>query len=337
MKSPAFTQIKPAELLTVNPGTLKSVHNHFMIDWEKPVAVVRMTTPSTRSAIRKAAAALGYDAAPALILVHAPTRWERRYIMFTLDSAGTLDNPKDDYKLNAGGALDDSWSKGRFDELRKDEKNTVYAVFQNQEDNSQAPEIGKPNDYTRYTITEEGFYNHGPKSYRLRPLDRSRNNANAPINYYWKDGKQAHDQPADILDRSGYYIRDRRENLKRRAAALKAEREKAAYMIQNTAADVETVTAAANALRKDVAALLTCEDLARSAVAASAVNINGWYFADALKDAALFQSRSAAHEYKSAAHAEKAKRNTLGRIDAARQKIFDYIAEKEAGKEEKTA
>lgn len=332
------TKQASAELLKINRGTLRAVHNITQIDYNKPHAILKLYPPFTRHTIRKAATEAGYPAALAVVLLFdSNPRFacdEKRLTVFYIDAGECLENPNTMHHAgNPGYALDNAYNKCQFDEIRKRPSSAAYVILQNDEDHAEKkPADRTPDPWTRYTARRRScsYANHA--IFDLTPIK-----SNAPVavvDYgFCKDWKN----PEKPLDAGGYYNADKLRKRKARAAEIKAELEKAAYMIQNTAADVETVTAAAAALRKDVSALLTCEDLARSAVAASAVNTNGWYFANALKDAALFQSRSAAHEYKSAAHAEKAKRNTLDLIDAARKKIFDYIAEKEAGKEEKTA
>lgn len=45
----------------------------------------------------------------------------------------------------------------------------------------------------------------------------------------------------DVFDRSGYYVFDRRENLKRRAAALRAQREKTAFVNNDYTKEVKTL------------------------------------------------------------------------------------------------
>lgn len=336
MKQQTYKIVSAAELNKINPQAMKALHNVFCIDWKKPAAVVRFDAPPTKAAVLKAAEEIQIPA-PAIVLYHR-TKWsdydKTRFYVFTVSETG-VDNPKIPYRENAGDALDDTWAKKHFDEWRKDprEAATVYAVYQAKLDRSEPEKIGKPNEYTRYAITatETGFYNHCPKAYKLRPIDRNKNTAAATINYYHRDGKQQHDQPEDILDRSGYYVRDRRENLKRRAAALRAEREKAAYNAQETAADVETVTAAADALRKYAASLLLDTDMSRAAVAASALNIYGYRFADSIIDALKFSRKSKKHEYKSAKDAENAMRWTLDYIGKAREDIKKYFEEKTTG------
>ena len=332
----AYKKISPAELNEINPQTMKALHNVFGIDWKKPAAVVRFDAPPTKAAVLKAAEEIQIPA-PAVVLYHR-TKWsdydKTRFYAFTVSESG-VDNPKIPYRENTGDALSDTWAKKHFDEWRKDprEAATVYTVYQAKRDRSAPEKIGKPNEYTRYTITatETGCYNNGPKAYKLRPVDRNKDTAAATINYYHKDGKTQHDQPEDILDRSGYYVRDRRENLKRRAAALKAEREKTAYNAQETTADAETVTAAADALRKYAAGLLLDPDMHRAAVAASALNIYGYRFADSISDALKFSRKSKNHEYKSAKDAENAMRWTLDYIGKAREDIKKYFEEKTTG------
>ena len=61
--SPITTEEARAELLQINRGTLRALHNMNRIDWNKPHAILKLYPPFTRQTIRKAAAAAGYPAA----------------------------------------------------------------------------------------------------------------------------------------------------------------------------------------------------------------------------------------------------------------------------------
>lgn len=329
--APITTKQARAELLKINRGTLRAVHNMTGIDWNKPHQILKLYPPFTRHTIRKAAAEAGYAAALALVLLYDknPRFYcdKNRLTVFYIDAGESLENPNTMHHCgNPGNALDDAYSKGQFDEIRKRPSSAAFVILQNDEDHAEKkPADRTPDPWTRYTARRRscGYANH--ILFDLYPVKSNAPAAVADYGFY-KDWKN----PESPLDAGGYYKADKIRNRKRRAAALKAEREKAAYMEQDTAADVETVTAAADALRSHVARLLTSDDMSHAAEAASAVNIYGFYFWEALADSARFAAWSADHKYKSASAAAADREKILEEIRTAREKIDNRIAEEEA-------
>lgn len=323
------TKQASAELLKINRGTLRAVHNITQIDYNKPHAILKLYPPFTRHTIRKAATEAGYPAALAVVLLFdSKPRFacdEKRLTVFYIDAGECLENPNTMHHAgNPGYALDDAYNKGQFDEIRKRPSSAAYVILQNDEDHAEKkPADRTPDPWTRYTARRRSCSYANHVIFDLTPIK-----SNAPaavVDYgFCKDWKN----PEKPLDAGGYCNADKLRKRKARAAEIKAEREKAAYMIQNTAADVETVTAAAAALRRYAAELLTVDDLTRAAVAASALNIYGLYFSLAVDAARLFAERSAAHAYKSAAHAASAREKALADIQQARDKITAYYTEK---------
>lgn len=315
----AYQKISPAELLKINPATLRAVHNVFGIDWNKPAAVVRYADAPTRNSITKTGEEIQIPGS-AVVLIHRNGKytWDgdrRRFYCFTV-SAGSIDIPEIEYGKNTGGALSKTWKKACFDEWRNDpnEKNTVYAIFQAKENRTPEKPITAPNEYTRYKNTgETGFFNGGPKSYKLRSLD-SGETVKATIHYYYKNGKQTHDKPEDILDRSGYYIRNRRENLKKRAAALKAERAKNSYSNQDTAADVAEIENAATETRLFIADALRNADTATAGKIIAAID-KYWNARYAFPDAVKRMNEARNHAYKDRETADKYKADALGGLE----------------------
>lgn len=335
---PITTADARRELLKINAGTLRAVHDYFRIDYNKPHAILKMQPPSTRAAIRKAAAEAGYADALALVLIHRlppenPAR-ARCYFesdriasrIFTIDAAGALDNPrKRDLPRtdkNAEKALDDCFVKGDFDDYRR-EPCAVYVILQNDADKTPAKTPGKPQPGTRYKVERDRSMWANGSGYDLRSIDGAEPVTVAPHTYYC-NGKRNTETLADILDKSGYYIRDRRENLKRRANALRAERKKAAYNKTDTAADVEEVKTAANALRKAYADAISAADLA---TAAELIRFD--YRPDRLKyafiDAADYINAATMKAYKSQDAADKAKRAALDRIASAAATLAEIV------------
>ena len=238
------------------------------------------------------------------------------------------------HNSNPGNALDSAYSKGQFDEIRKRPSAAGYVILQNDEDHApRKARAESPDPWTRYTAARRhcNYYNH--VIWDLYPVKGQQTTPAATVDGGWI---KASEKPESPLDSGGYFNADQLKNRRRLAEVIKAEREKAAYLLQETAADVETVTAAADELRRHVAELLQDQDLTRAAVAASAAYIYGLYISSAIERAARFQARSAGHEYGSAAKAANARDKALEEISTAREKFDTYIAEK-TGKEEKSA
>lgn len=335
-----YKKISPAELLKVNPATLRAIHNIFWIDWNRPAAVVRYADAPTRNAITKTSEEIQIPG-PAVVLIRRNGKyiWDgdrRRFYVFTVSADG-IEIPEIGREKNTGDALTETWKKGSFDEWRKDpnEELTVYAVFQAKEHRTPEKPITAPNEYTRYKNTgETGFFHGSPKSYKLRSLDGGET-VKATIYYYHKNGKQTHDKPEDILDRSGYYIRDRRENLKKRAAALKAERAKISYSAQDTAADVNEIENAATETRLYIADALRNADTITAGKIIEAIH-SEWGIRYAFPDAAKRAQEARNHAYKDRETADKYKADALQGLEKLRTAVAAAIMG-ETAEEVKTA
>lgn len=327
--APITTQQARAELLKINLGTLRAIHNNNMIDYNKPHAILKLYPPFTRHTIRQAATRAGYPAALAVVLMFdSKPRFacdENRLTVFYIDAGESLENPNTMHRAgNPGDALSSAYSKGLFDEIRKRPSSAAYVILQNDEDHAEKkPADRTPDPWTRYTARRRYSQYANHVIFDLNPV---KGNAPEAVADYGcvKDWRN----PESPLDAGGYYKADKIRKRKARAAEIKAERDKAAYMTQDTAADVETVKAAADSLREYAAQLLLDPDLDRAAVAASALNIYGHYFASALDSASLYKERSETHAYKSAAHAASNRDRTLADIQQTHDKITAYITEK---------
>ena len=335
--APITTKQARAELLKINRGTLRAVHNMTGIDWNKPHQILKLYPPFTRHTIRKAAAEAGHAATLALVLMFdAAPRFscdKNRLTVFYIDAGESLENPNTiNHCGNPGYALGSAYSKGQFDEIRKRPSSAAYVILQRDEDHAEKkPADRTPDPWTRYTARRRtgGYANH--ILFDLYPVKRNAPAAVADYGFL-KDWKN----PESPLDAGGYYKADKIKARKRRAAEIKAEREKASYMEQETAADVETVTKAADALRAYIAEKLTAPDLKSAATAASAIFIYGLYFSGALERAERYARSHTNHEYKSARDAETGRQRALEEISTARAKIDAWIAER-AQKEEQNA
>lgn len=339
---PITAQQASREILKINPGTLRTIHNIFGIDYNKPHAVLRMEPPSTRAAIRKAATENGYPAADAIILIHRTGGryyWksdEKQFYLFTLDAAGGLDNPKRSgyggyYSDVIGNSLDDA-SKGDFDKFRRDPCE-VYIILQNDADKTQKGEYTKPNATTRYKLIDTEKHYGDVSAWIMQ--DRNSGEKTIISRCYWYSGDKKHsEQLADVLDKSGYYIRDRRENLKKRAAALRAERAKNSYSTQDTAADVAEIENTATETRLYIADALRNADTITAGKIIEAIHSRGSRYA--FPNAAKRAQEARNHAYKDRETADKYKADALGGLEKFRAAVAAAI-EPTTAEEVKTA
>ena len=302
-----------------------------------------MEPPSTRAAIRKAATENGYPAAEAIILIHRTGGryyWEsdkKRFYLFTLDAAGHLDNPKRSgyggyYSDVIGDSVDDA-SKGDFDEYRRDPCE-VYIILQNDEHKTKKGEYTKANAATRYKLIDTEKYYGDVSAWIMQ--DRNSGEKTRISRCYWYSGdKKRSEQLSDVLDKSGYYIRDRRENLKKRAAALRAERAKTSYSHQDTAADVAEIENAATETRLYIADALRNADTITAGKIIEAIH-SQWGSRYAFPNAAKRAQEARNHAYKDRETADKYKADALRGLEKLRSAVAAAI-EPTTAEEVKTA
>ena len=345
------------ELLKVNRGTLQSIHNVFGIDYNKQHAILKMEIPTTRRAIRNAARDAGYPNAEAVILFHlsyqhnrGSSYHEKEFVVFTLSPSEALDNPRRGgsdgfYLQDRAQALDDAYSKGQFDELRREafyQGETglcdCYVILQEDADRTPKKQLDALNTWTRYTVTGSESRYGETTGWTATSLDRSQRAHISRI--YWYRGSRLEGETIDqIIDKSGYYIRDRRNNLKNRAAALRAEREKNAYQAQDVTADIAEILKAAVDLKSAYAKAIINSDL-ETAAAVIRFDYRDYIISGALSAAAKFIKLANARAYKSRTEADKAKNRVHDEIRTAAAKldsILNPAQTKTAGEEAKTA
>ena len=333
-----------AELLKVNPGTLRTIHNIFQIDYNKPHKIIKMQAPSTKPAIRKAAAEAGYADAQAIILIHRTGgRWyfesdKKSFYLFTLDSDGTFENPKRGgcggfYDAVVGNSVDDCSTKGQFDEYRR-EPCEIFVILQKDPDKAKKSEYSKPNATTRYKLIDTEKSYGDVKAWVMQ--DRNSGEKARISRFYWyKGGKTESEKLEDVIDKSGYFVRDRRQSLKKRAAELRAEREKNSYSAQDTAADVAEIENAATETRLYIADALRNADTITAGKIIEAIH-SQWGSRYAFPNAAKRAQEARSHAYKDRETADKYKADALKGLEKLRATVAAAI-QPEPAEEVKTA
>ena len=231
------------KLTAGNKYTPRALHDCFGIDYNKPFFAACISGPATVNKIEKIITAAGMAPRNAenIVLIQDHTNRARRndWYCVTLDGRGGFDiEHRDNYWRNGstrrGAGFDWYYRKSDFNEDRK--RNTAEIIIISQA----AEHLHKPAEKTlapgeRYKVDNiiNGYNPTGNKHYVSRVTLKRTNDhgTRAEIGNTGRiiyRGQWEPETIGDVIDKSGYLVYDRRREWKRRARALRAEREKAA-------------------------------------------------------------------------------------------------------------
>lgn len=261
-------------LTAINKYTPRAVHDNFGIDYNKPFFGASINGRFTVNQILKQIRAAEIDPAEAvnIILIRDTSRigWRKGWYAVTISAAGRVDiEHRDKYyssdttRTKAG--FDWFFRKADFEDLRKDEDAAAVIISQRRED-THKPEpktLDRAGAVERYKLIEIQYAleSHGGRRYvheitiQRRTDAGTRENIPSHGQIIYSNSFRPGDV-AEVIDKSGYLTRERREELKRRARALKAEREKAAYIQTDDAEKVKELETLFEAKKAEVARAL---------------------------------------------------------------------------------
>ena len=240
------TKNATTELLKYNPKALQFLHDFGGFDFCKPFEVVKTCGTFTANSIKKAIGKSSFDGLNIVILLKRECeRTNNLYIAYIEDekrvrsyTIGDLRN----YNAYERG-IDYEYSIGKFEEIRKKETEYIYIIYQSEEyrmpSRPHPYEVRQIDTGRRYKFIDAGkvvySYNTGARFTKIVNIKIKDTITNAnPVCYVFTIiPKYAPETVGEIIDKSGYIIIDRRDSLKERAAARRAERAKAEYLRQD--------------------------------------------------------------------------------------------------------
>lgn len=257
------------KLLQDSPHAMQDLHQVFGFDFCKPFKILQFTGSYTVNQIRKKVIEAGLTPEYSKIVIltkEGKENYYHSYYYYVVEIRNYIDY-KIDFKFPYHGkiSLDTFYAKKCFEDLRKSKTAETIILAQNTQ-YIKIPEKYKPDysylnrfkfinaDYTFITSQNKRIVNR----VNVQLLDRKGEQCSREIigqiiysgNYYEEDVHQ-------IIDKSGYFIDIRRKDLKQKAAALRKEREKAAYMAsQDDAAKIKELQDAVEKTKKVIAAKL---------------------------------------------------------------------------------
>ena len=234
------------KLLSVDVHAMQDLHSVLHFDFNKPYFSMYIKGKFTVNQINKIAVENGFkleQSTIALCIKNDSKLWMRDYALVTLYGNTVIIEYRMPYH-SKGRGLDYFYRKSDFEEARKNSESDTFVFIQSNENKTKL--VKKQRDYTeRFKLIN---YDHcrtrDNKEYinRIYLMETFSNGLKFQydnIGQIIYTGKNYEQDINNIIDKSGYFVKFRREELKRRAAALKAEREKAKYRIVDNSAQLE--------------------------------------------------------------------------------------------------
>ena len=227
------------EMLKKEPQALKVWHNAEGIDYKKEFVILKHDGKFTTNALEKEAANAGYFWNDSKILCYTigVKHRENTMYMYKLTGGGGFYIDYKPWKFTTGRAhsnIDNLYAKKQLDAIRKEEDITTYIICQKKADT--APENLHPVNLANRFILKD-FNKSGYKGESYIDRVHLKRTDDTGSEYTYNDHGQIiytsyykYTAIDEIIDKSGYIVNKKRDDLKRRAEALRAERAKAAYL-----------------------------------------------------------------------------------------------------------
>lgn len=240
----------------------RSLNAETGIKWTAPLDVEKISGNYTIRKIENIAAAAGYDSYTDLIILltrDTANKWRTELNLVTIEAGkantehgrcgnGSIYTNAGSYKSSPYSAF---FRKADFEDTRKKATAETYLIMQ------KAAHVSTKGGKRRASFTENERYKlineqkHADTSGNTytgsielqRTTDhgsRTRYEAN-PGRFYYSRTAWKPESAADMIDKSGYLLHERREDLKRRAAKLRAEKAAKAYQETDDRAKVEEI------------------------------------------------------------------------------------------------
>lgn len=222
-------------LLKDNKRILQSLHACIGLDFKKPYYIFDIAGKFTINQLIKAAAGYIPKKDIFVIFTRTETGFYTNYRVAVLDPSGNMEKDINStgYNNNKFVSLDTFYTKSDFESVRKSAAHTIV-ICQNRDflsiparkniDSMQRFKLLKAQVNTPYNSTEKCIY-----SLNMQTTD------NNGLSYQLDTYRYNTMDINSLIDKSGYLLVYRRETLRRRAAILRAEKAKNAYIcIDNT-------------------------------------------------------------------------------------------------------
>lgn len=305
-------------LLADSRNAFRGLHLVLGMDFEAPYGIERIKGRYTANQVVKTATAGGYVPGDLLVILTADRSRPHGWNAFRLATVTAAGGVEIDYKVPwVRDGIDNFCAKRYFEEVRKSPEAETFILWQGRQ------YLKKPAEKVvelvgRFDVVSAQYGSYNGQRYvdsiELRRRDSKGEKFRREIvGRVYYAGKKYPATLEDVFDQSGYYVRARRKDLKRRAAALRAEREKAAFEASDNTDKVLELEKRIRARKAEILRALEAAETAEE-IAAVSESLARWKgLAGVVSDFNRFRANVAGKVYKSIADCERAYNDILGR------------------------
>lgn len=234
-------------LLAVDNKALQDLHAACGFDFCAPFGVYQIDGRYTVKQIEKIVAEDGFDSYEDVIAVCTRNKlsdWNFDFQLVTIERGNVNIDHKTRYH-DKGRGLNHFYTKNNFNEIRKNEDAETIVFAQHKKyikkQTEKMIDLSARFEFQNFDV----YYSPSENKHYINRLHLQRTDASGQKFVYEIIGRTVYsgsfcvESVDQIIDKSGYLLLARRDELKRRAAALRAERKKAAFVATDNTAKIE--------------------------------------------------------------------------------------------------
>lgn len=252
---------------SVNRYTLRALHDVFGIDYNKPFFAASITGPVTVNKIEKLIISAGIDPRNAenVVLIDSGNKCRRRdWTCVTLDGRGGFDiEHRDNYWRNGStrraAGFDWYCRKSDFNEDRKRNTAEIIIISQHAEHlKTPAEKTLDPSERYKVIDTTKARRSASSAETYISRVNLQRTTDQGSTVEIGNTGRiiyRGEFEPRtldEVIDKSGYLVMDRRKEWKRRARALKADRDRAAANAADYSGQLEQIEKMIDSRKREI-------------------------------------------------------------------------------------
>lgn len=297
------------KLLSVDRHSLQSLHSVLGFDFNKPFTAWDISGRFTVKQIEKEAEKRGYNNAVLAVCVRDCAGWNEDFSLVTIHNGAI----KIDYKMpyySKGRGLDKIYTKGSFEDMRKSES-AEAVIFAQSVDNIKKPEEKKVDFSERFKVERVNYCTDGHGARWISKLElRQTTNNGKRVEYggsWYIDNEKSRPQDVrEVIDGSGYLLKERRAEWRRKAAKLRADREKEAYNATNNERELDELRGMIQARKMAVIEMLKTANTSEELKAVEKA-VAYWHgLAGIVSDFERFERNTEEKKYRSIAESNRA-------------------------------
>ena len=325
-----MTTLEKEFIKETNKKGLQCLHNCFGYDYNKPYRVYMISGKFTLNQVVKMISVDGFSVTNSkiVICVKDSLSYRREFSAVEMIANDKIDIDFKFYRY--GGGLDYFYCKKDFENCRKSDQAITYIFAQRLEFIKKPVEFVPDFTTDRFNYLDCNYTSYHEKSYISSINLKSRNNngckctRNIIGRVFYVSNITSGVYKTDIagyIDKSGYFVDYKRDGLKRRAAALRAQREKAAFEHTNNGEKINALHDIIQARKTEIIALFQAAETSGDYKRISKIMDLWRGFPDIIDCFERLKARDNKKEYKSILDFETAYNNIIAKIEKNKMEV----------------